>query len=56
MCKTNVAGVIGAGAMGLNVVNMVVGTGIFVLPGLVAAESTSRKHSVHLPDLSRRSL
>ena len=30
--------VIGAGALGLNVVNMVVGAGIFVLPGLVAAE------------------
>jgi len=30
--------VIGTGALGLNVVNMVVGAGIFVLPGLVAAE------------------
>jgi UPF0716 family protein affecting phage T7 exclusion len=29
--------VIGTGALGLNVVNMVVGAGIFVLPGLVAA-------------------
>ena len=29
---------IGTGALGLNVVNMVVGAGIFVLPGLVAAE------------------
>ena len=30
--------VIGTGALGLSVVNMVVGAGIFVLPGLVAAE------------------
>jgi len=30
--------VIGIGALGLSVVNMVVGAGIFVLPGLVAAE------------------
>lgn len=30
--------VIGTGALGLNVVNMVVGAGIFVLPGLVAVE------------------
>ncbi len=30
--------VIGTGALGLGVVNMVVGAGIFVLPGLVAAE------------------
>jgi len=30
--------VIGTGALGLNVVNMVVGAGIFVLPGIVAAE------------------
>jgi amino acid transporter len=30
--------VIGTGALGLNVVNMVVGAGIFALPGLVAAE------------------
>jgi amino acid transporter len=30
--------VIGTGALGLNVINMVVGAGIFVLPGLVAAE------------------
>jgi len=30
--------VIGVGALGLSVVNMVVGAGIFVLPGLVAAE------------------
>jgi len=30
--------VIGPGALGLSVVNMVVGAGIFVLPGLVAAE------------------
>ncbi|MFT5501239.1 MAG: APA family basic amino acid/polyamine antiporter [Woeseiaceae bacterium] len=30
--------VIGTGALGMNVVNMVVGAGIFVLPGLVAAE------------------
>lgn len=30
--------VIGTGALGLNVVNMVVGAGIFVLPGLIAAE------------------
>ena len=29
---------IGTGALGLNVVNMVVGAGIFVLPGIVAAE------------------
>jgi len=29
--------VIGTGALGLNVVNMVIGAGIFVLPGLVAA-------------------
>lgn len=29
---------IGAGALGLSVVNMVVGAGIFVLPGIVAAE------------------
>ncbi len=29
--------VIGTGALGLNVINMVVGAGIFVLPGLVAA-------------------
>ena len=29
--------VIGTGALGLSVVNMVVGAGIFVLPGLVAA-------------------
>jgi amino acid transporter len=30
--------VIGAGALGLGVVNMVVGAGIFVLPGRIAAE------------------
>ena len=30
--------VIGAGALGMSVINMVVGAGIFVLPGLVAAE------------------
>jgi amino acid transporter len=30
--------VIGTGALGLSVVNMVVGAGIFVMPGLVAAE------------------
>jgi APA family basic amino acid/polyamine antiporter len=30
--------VIGTGALGLNVINMVVGAGIFVLPGLVAVE------------------
>ncbi len=30
--------IIGTGALGLSVVNMVVGAGIFVLPGLVAAE------------------
>ena len=30
--------VIGTGALGLSVINMVVGAGIFVLPGLVAAE------------------
>ena len=30
--------VIGTGALGLSVVNMVVGAGIFALPGLVAAE------------------
>ncbi len=30
--------VIGAGALGLSVVNMVVGGGIFVLPGRIAAE------------------
>ena len=30
--------VIGAGALGTSVINMVVGAGIFVLPGLVAAE------------------
>ena len=30
--------VIGTGALGINVVNMVVGAGIFVLPGLVAVE------------------
>ena len=30
--------VIGAGALGLSVVNMVVGAGIFVLPGRIAAE------------------
>ncbi len=30
--------VIGTGALGLSVVNMVVGAGIFVLPGLVAAQ------------------
>ena len=61
--------VIGTGALGLSVVNMVVGAGIFVLPGLVAAElgsaavspavavpmPTSRKHSVRLSGLSRRS-
>jgi len=30
--------IIGTGALGLSVINMVVGAGIFVLPGLVAAE------------------
>ncbi len=30
--------VIGTGALGLSVVNMVVGAGIFVLPGIVAVE------------------
>jgi amino acid transporter len=30
--------VIGAGTLGLSVVNMVVGAGIFVLPGRIAAE------------------
>ena len=30
--------VIGTGALGLSVVNMVVGAGIFVYPGLIAAE------------------
>jgi amino acid transporter len=30
--------VIGTGALGINVINMVIGAGIFVLPGLVAAE------------------
>ena len=30
--------VIGTGAVGLSVVNLVVGAGIFVLPGIVAAE------------------
>ena len=33
--------VIGAGALGLNVVNMVVGEGLFVLPGRIAAELES---------------
>ena len=28
----------GVGALGVNVINMVIGAGIFVLPGLVAAE------------------
>ena len=30
--------IIGTGAVGLSVVNLVVGAGIFVLPGIVAAE------------------
>ncbi len=38
MRKEGLVRVIGVGALGLGVVNMVVGAGIFVLPGRIAAE------------------